>query len=313
MDLPATAELLGQFSEGAGLDLVRLGTTADADEIRDTALTQPLIVAMGLAVAHHLRVAGGVVIAGHSVGEITAAALAGALDPIAAVGFAARRGAEMAGACALSPTGMSAVLGGNIDEVLAAIDRHGLTSANCNAAGQIVAAGSMQGLAALAADAPAGARVRPLAVAGAFHTHFMSTAEDALRQHASTLGTHDLRYPLMSNADGAFVASGADALRRLVRQVTRPVRWDLCQSTMRDIGVTAFIELSPAGALTGMAKRELPGVDLLAIKSPAELENAQQLLSTAAAARTDSAAAAAGSAMVSAGSRAATNHAAMEN
>ncbi len=284
LELPDSADILGELGEAAELDLVRLGTTADADEIKDTAVTQPLIVALGAIAASQLGFDGGspdgTVIAGHSVGELTAAAVAGALTPAAAVAFAARRGAEMAAACALAPTGMSAVLGGDPDEVVAAIESAGLTPANRNGAGQVVAAGALADLARLAEAPPNGARVRPLAVAGAFHTHYMNPAREALAAYAGDLAAADPRHILLSNADGAAVSRGSDLVSRLVEQVTRPVRWDLCLQTLRDLGVTAAIELAPAGTLTGIAKRELPGVELLAVKTPADLDAARRLMSS---------------------------------
>jgi [acyl-carrier-protein] S-malonyltransferase len=280
LELPGVADQLAEFSELAGLDLHRLGTTADAEEIKDTAVTQPLIVALGAVVASRLGLEGDAdrVVAGHSVGELTAAAVSGALTGAQAVAFAARRGAEMAAACALAPTGMSALLGGDPDEVAAGIEAVGLTPANRNGAGQIVAAGALDALEKLAAEPPAGARVRPLQVAGAFHTHFMAPAEQALQSYASELRPADPRPILLSNADGAAVTTGPELVARLVRQVTLPVRWDLCLGTCRDLGVSAVIELAPAGTLTGIAKRELPGVELLAIKSPDDLDKARALV-----------------------------------
>jgi [acyl-carrier-protein] S-malonyltransferase len=278
LELPGAAELMAGFSEVSGLDLVRLGTTADADEIKDTAVTQPLIVALSLLAAAQLELSEGTMVAGHSVGELAAAAMAGSLEPDAAVAFAARRGAEMAAACALTPTGMSAVLGGTLDEVLGVIAQHGLTAANRNGGGQVVAAGSVDGLAALAANPPAGARVRPLPVAGAFHTHYMSPAEDALADFAQNLTARNPTHVLLSNADGAALSTGHGVLGRLVRQVTRAVRWDLCQESMRQLGITALIELPPSGALVGLAKRAMPGVETLAIKSPADLDAARALI-----------------------------------
>ncbi|MDT4980079.1 MAG: [acyl-carrier-protein] S-malonyltransferase, partial [Pseudonocardiales bacterium] len=277
LELPGVAEQLAAFSEASGLDLARLGTTADADEIKDTAVTQPLIVALGVIVADQLGLdaTDERVVAGHSVGELTAAAVAGALTPAVAVAFAARRGAEMAAACALTPTGMSALLGGDPDEVVAGIEAAGLTPANRNGAGQIVAAGALDALEKLAAEPPAGARVRPLAVAGAFHTHFMSPAAAALADYAKGLQVADPRPILLSNADGAAVSSGTELLARLVTQVTQPVRWDLCLKTCADLGISAALELAPAGTLTGIAKRELPGVELLAVKSPDDLAAAR--------------------------------------
>jgi [acyl-carrier-protein] S-malonyltransferase len=284
LELPGASDLIGELGEIAKLDLLRLGTTAEADEIKDTAVTQPLIVALGVLAAPHLGLddasAGASVIAGHSVGELTAAAVATALTPRAAVGFAARRGAEMAAACAITPTGMSALLGGDPDEVAAAIEAVGLTPANRNGAGQIVAAGALDDLAKLAAEPPAGARVRPLPVAGAFHTRYMAPAEAALHEYAATLDIADPHHILLSNSDGASVTTGAELIERLVAQVTRPVRWDLCLRTLRDLGVSAAIELPPAGTLTGIAKRELAGVELLALKTPADLEAARKLVTS---------------------------------
>ena len=290
LELPGVAELLGEWSAATGLDLVRLGTTADAEEIKDTAVTQPLLVALGTIAALQLNLTGARsngagfagdaerVVAGHSVGELTAAALSGALLPADAVALAARRGAEMAAACALAPTGMSALLGGDPDAVVAGIEAAGLTPANRNGAGQIVAAGAVDKLAALADNPPAGARVRPLSVAGAFHTAYMAPAEGELAAYASTLSVSDPRPILLSNADGAAVTTGADLLARLVRQVTRPVRWDLCLATCRDLGVTAVIELAPGGTLAGIAKRELPGVQIVAVKTPDDLDAARTLI-----------------------------------
>jgi [acyl-carrier-protein] S-malonyltransferase len=280
LELAGAREFAGELGEVAGLDLIRLGTTADAEEIKDTAVTQPLIVALGVIAAAELGIEGGSVVAGHSVGELTAAAVAGALTPSAAVAFAARRGAEMAAACALAPSGMSAVLGGVPDEVVAAIEALELTPANRNGAGQIVAAGALSDLAKFAESPPTGARVRPLAVAGAFHTRYMAPAQDALADYARGIQAADPRPILLSNADGTAVADGAELVTRLVEQVTRPVRWDLCLQTMRDLGVSAMIELPPAGTLTGIAKRELPGVELLALKTPADLDAARGLVSS---------------------------------
>ncbi len=284
LELPGVEEQLAEFCEVAGLDLVRLGTTADADEIKDTSVTQPLIVALGLLVAARLGLESDTerVVAGHSVGELTAVSVAGALTPVDAVTFAARRGAEMAAACAVTPTGMSAVLGGDPDEVAAAIEAAGLTPANRNGAGQIVAAGDREALDRLAAEPPAGARtVRALPVAGAFHTKYMAPAEAALTDFVATLKPSDPRPTLLSNADGAPLSTGAEVIARLVRQVTLPVRWDLCLRTCADLGVSMAIELAPAGVLSGIAKRELPGIELLAIKTPQDLEKARAMFGSA--------------------------------
>jgi len=277
LELKGVPEQVAAFSELTGLDLNRLGTTADADEIKDTAVTQPLIVALGLIAASRLEF-GDIVTAGHSIGEVTAAAIAGTLTSDEALSFAARRGAEMAAACSATATSMAAVLGGDPDEVVATLLKAGLTPANRNGAGQIVAAGDAGAIAELVDNPPTGMRVRPLQVAGAFHTSFMDQAERNLRPIAAQLTPVDPLHILLSNADGTALSSGRTVLARLVAQVTRPVRWDLCMNTLRALEVKTAIELPPAGTLMGIAKRELPGVELLAIKSPADLSRAQALL-----------------------------------
>ena len=281
LDDPVARETLARWSASTGLDLERLGTTAEAEEIRDTAVTQPLVVAASLLAFASLtaRVTlPPLIAAGHSVGELAAAAVAGVLDPDAAVALAAVRGREMAAACARVPTGMSAVLGGKPQDVLDRLQELGLDPANRNGAGQVVAAGPVDALDALAAAPPERARVVPLSVAGAFHTRFMAPAEEALGRHASAVTPADPVHTLLSNADGAAVTDGADALRRLVAQVTRPVRWDACQETLRERGVVALIELPPAGTLVGLAKRELRGTPALALTSPDDLDAAVELL-----------------------------------
>jgi [acyl-carrier-protein] S-malonyltransferase len=286
LELPGVPERLAGLSAAVGLDLQRLGTTADAEEIKDTAVTQPLLVALGVIAAEQLGLTEGRddgverVVAGHSVGELTAAAVSGALSPVAAVAFAGRRGAEMAAACALSPTGMSAVLGGDPEDVVAHIEGAGLTPANRNGAGQVVAAGALDALEKLAAEPPAGARIRPLAVAGAFHTHYMAPAAEALGAYTAQLAVADPRPILLSNADGAAVITGGELVQRLVRQVTLPVRWDLCLQSCADLKVSGVVELAPGGVLAGIAKRELPGVDLVALKTPDDLDRARGLLAS---------------------------------
>jgi [acyl-carrier-protein] S-malonyltransferase len=277
------ADRLAHLSTVTELDLRRYGTEADADTIRDTAVAQPLLVAAGLLVGRQLlEGTGGIgsvgVVAGHSVGEITAAALVGALSDDEAMVFVRERGRAMAEAAALVPTSMTAVIGGKADEVLAAIEAQGLTPANNNGSGQIVAAGTTQQLAALAEHPPARARLIPLSVAGAFHTVHMSSASDHLGHLADTLSPHDPATRLLSNADGQVVTAGADVLRRLVGQVASPVRWDLCLQAMADLGVTGLLELTPAGTLTGIAKRNLKGVELLALNTPDQLPEAREFL-----------------------------------
>ena len=282
LELPGVAERLGAASDLIGRDLIRLGTTASADEITDTAVAQPLLVATGIAVAAMLAGQRGDVpadaAAGHSVGELTAGVLAGVLGADDALRLVRVRGEAMAAATAAEPTGMTAVLGGDEETVLAAIAGCGLTPANVNAAGQIVAAGTVAQLEAFAADPPPGARLRPLAVAGAFHTRHMAPAVAALRDATAGLVAKDPAITLLSNADGAAVGSGQEWLERIVAQVAAPVRWDLCMRTMADLGVTAIIELPPAGTLTGLAKRALPGVAVTAIKTPDQLDAVRAMI-----------------------------------
>jgi [acyl-carrier-protein] S-malonyltransferase len=283
LEIPAVRARLEALSEVAGLDLVAHGTTSDAETIKDTAVAQPLIVAAGLASVPALfpdtdPTSLVDVTAGHSVGEITAAAFAGVLADADAMAFVRERGRGMAAASAVTPTGMSAVLGGDPDEVAATLERHGLTAANANGAGQVVAAGTLEQLAALTADPPARARVIPLQVAGAFHTTHMAPAVEALGRQAEGFTTSAPTFAVVSNADGAVVRDGAEVLSRLVNQVSNPVRWDLCMETLADLGVTGLIELPPAGTLVGLAKRGLKGVETLALKTPDDLEAAQRML-----------------------------------
>jgi [acyl-carrier-protein] S-malonyltransferase len=288
LDLPGAESFFRWAGAIADADLLTLGTAGDAEAIKDTAVTQPLVVAMSLFIARELGglpesgapLSRDVVIAGHSVGELTAAALAGVLSVEAAIALTAVRGRAMAAACARTPTGMAAVLGGDPDELPVALDKHGLVAANYNGGGQVVVAGPLEGLAALKAEPPAKARVMPLSVAGAFHTEYMAPAREQLEGLVDGLRPADPSRLLLSNADGAAVDSGAEALSRLVSQVTSPVRFDACLATMRDLGVTAVIELPPAGALAGLAKREWKGADveLLALTSPADLDRARELL-----------------------------------
>lgn len=284
LDLDGVADRLRWWSAVTGLDLIHYGTKADADEIRDTAVAQPLLVASGLVAALALfphpsdayRVVGAA--AGHSVGELTAAAGTGVITAEAAMTIVRERGKAMAAAAAVTQTGMSAVLGGDAETVLAKIAEHGLTAANMNGAGQIVAAGTVEQLAAFAADPPEKARVRPLSVAGAFHTIHMAPAVSRLAELVPGVTVRDPRAPFISNSDGAVLHDGRDVVKRLVTQVSSPVRWDLCMETMKDLGVTGLIEVAPAGTLTGLAKRALPGVETVALKTPDDLEAARALV-----------------------------------
>ncbi len=280
LDLPGARDRLELWSKATGLDLVRLGTTATAEEITDTSVTQPLVVAAALlAFAEIPREAlpADTIVAGHSVGELAAAAVAGVISADDAVRLAALRGAEMARACALEPTGMSAVLGGDEQAVLARLEELGLTPANRNAVGQIVAAGRLDALAELAAAPPEKARVRALPVAGAFHTTFMAPAQDAVTEAISQITPSKPVRVLLSNYDGSPVTSGQDAIEKLAAQVTRPVRWDLCTETVRAAGVSGVAELPPAGTLIGIAKRELKGTANLALKTPEDITKLHEL------------------------------------
>jgi [acyl-carrier-protein] S-malonyltransferase len=288
---PAAVARLRWWSVLAGVDLLHLGTAAGADEIKDTAKTQPLLVAAALLAADALTdrspLAEGTAVAGHSVGELAAAALAGVLTSEAAVALAGVRGREMAAACALEPTGMAAVLGGDEPEVLAAIEAHGLYPANRNGASQIVAAGATEALNKLREQPPAQARVVALPVAGAFHTPYMAPAERTLQALAPGIAAADPSLLLLSNLDGNSVEQGRELIGRLVRQVTAPVRWDACMHTLADLGVTAVIELPPAGTLAGLLKRELRGrgsagdsaaVEIVTLNTPDDLPAARGLL-----------------------------------
>lgn len=282
LTIDSFADRLRWLSAVVGLDLAHYGTGADAETIRDTAIAQPLLVASALAVAHELfpdadyGCGSADIVAGHSVGEIGAAALTGAINPEAAMVFVRERGQAMAAASAVQPTGMSAVIAGKPDEVLAAIEAAGLTPANFNGSGQIVAAGTLEQLQTLADNAPARARVIPLSVAGAFHTVHMGPASQRLELLARSIGTARPVARLLSNRDGAVVESGAEYLDRMVAQVTHPVRWDLCMDTMASLGVTGLLELAPAGTLTGIAKRNLKGVELFNLNTPDQLDDARE-------------------------------------
>ncbi|OFB37204.1 ACP S-malonyltransferase [Mycolicibacterium sp. (ex Dasyatis americana)] len=286
LELPGAADRLTTWSQISGLDLARLGTTATAEEITDTAVTQPLVVAATLLAYEELTKRGvpetaETIVAGHSVGEIAAYAIAGVISADDAVKLAATRGAEMAKACAIEPTGMSAVLGGDEAEVLARLESLDLIPANRNAAGQIVAAGAIAALEKLAEDPPTKARVRQLATAGAFHTRYMASALEGYAAAAESVTTSEPTATLLSNADGQPVASAADAMEKLVSQLTKPVRWDLCTATMRDRFSAAeragIIEFPPAGTLVGIAKRELRGARARPIKAPADLDGLDEL------------------------------------
>jgi [acyl-carrier-protein] S-malonyltransferase len=278
------ADRLDWLSAVSGLDLAEYGSNADAETIRDTAIAQPLLVASGLLAALELfphpadAFAQIGVAAGHSVGELTAAAGVGVLTAEQAMVLVRERGRAMADAAASRPSSMTAILGGDPDAVLAKISEHGLVAANNNGRGQIVVAGTIDQLKALVADPPARARLIELSVAGAFHTDHMAPAVKRLASLARAISTHDPRTRLLSNADGQVVHDGAEVLRRIVGQVASPVRWDLCMNTMADLGVTGLLEMPPAGTLTGIAKRNLKGVEVFALNTPDQLPDAAEFV-----------------------------------
>ncbi|MGO1489037.1 MAG: ACP S-malonyltransferase [Arachnia sp.] len=278
---PAIADQLHWLGATADLDLAHYGTEADSETIRDTAIAQPLLVAAGLIAASALTASGtdvfdmADIVGGHSVGELTAAAGTGVISAEIAMVLVRERGRAMATASAVTPTSMTAIVGGDRDEVLAALERHGLTAANNNGSGQIAAAGTVEQLAALAADPPRRTRLFPLSVAGAFHTHHMQPAVAHLEALTRSVPTVDPRRDLLGNGDGAVVSNGRDMLTRIVAQVANPVRWDLCMETMAARGVTGLLELPPSGTLTGIAKRNLKGVELFSLNTPDQLDAAR--------------------------------------
>jgi len=278
---PFSANLVAGWSERTSLDLRHLGTAADADEIKDTAKAQPLLVLGGLTGAGALFTGDASsisLVAGHSVGEITAAAMTNVINGDDAISLVAARGREMAKAAAGSQSGMSAVLGGDRDEVVKHLLSLGLTPANENGAGQIVAAGSLSALATLAENPPAGSRVRALAVSGAFHTDVMKPAVPVLAEIASKIAASDPQIQILSNKDGALVTSGREVVDRIVGQIAGPVRWDLCMQTMADMGITGVIEMPPAGTLVGLIKRAQPQIETFALKTPDDLDAAREFV-----------------------------------
>ncbi|MBA2698839.1 MAG: acyltransferase domain-containing protein [Nocardioidaceae bacterium] len=275
------ADRLNWLSAVSGLDLADYGTAADAETIRDTAVAQPLLVASSLLAAlalfpHPADAYGRIgAVAGHSVGEIAAASGAGVVTAEQAMVFVRERGRAMAEASARTPTGMTAVLGGDRDDVHTTLERHGLIAANDNGAGQIVAAGTTEQLRALTDDGPEKARLIPLSVAGAFHTEHMQPAVTVLSRLAKAMTTRDTRTRLISNRDGQVIHDGREVITRLVTQVRNPVRWDLCMQSMSDLGVTGILEMPPAGTLVSIAKRQLKGVETFALKTPEQLDDAR--------------------------------------
>ena len=271
-----TKKMVATWSLHIDLDLERLGTTATAEEIKDTANAQPLIVAAGLLGASALGLSKFAVVAGHSVGEITAASVAGVISSAQALELVRQRGIAMAKAASTVETGMAAVLGGDRNEVLKVITDLGLVPANDNGAGQIVAAGALENIDKLIENPPTGARVRSLAVAGAFHTPYMQPAVSHVATFAEQVSINQPKVELLSNKDGVVVADGSDAIKRIVNQIANPVRWDLCMDSLVQLGVTGAIELPPAGTLVGLLKRATPGIETFALKSPEDLAAAKE-------------------------------------
>jgi [acyl-carrier-protein] S-malonyltransferase len=284
LELPSFRESIQAMQDASGVDLIAHGTTSDADTIRDTAIAQPLIVAAGVATmsallnGKTLKEIGVAGISGHSVGEITAAVGAGIFDAQTAIGFVNTRGKAMAKAAALEPTSMAAIIGGEQSEIEIKLTALDLEPANYNGAGQIVAAGQAQKITDLQADPPAGSRVIPLQVAGAFHTRFMQPAVQVLDDYSKGITAMDPELTIWSNQSGQVVSSGDEFIQLMVSQISSPVRWDYCMKSMLDAGVTAIIELAPAGTLVGLAKRGMPGVETLAVKTPENLEQALSLI-----------------------------------
>ena len=275
LELDTFSAQIDELSTASGIDLRLHGTESDDETIKDTAVAQPLLVASAIACAAELGISPAVV-AGHSVGEIAAAQIAGIFTPADAMAFVKVRADGMAAAAAATPTGMSAVVGGQPEDVLAAIEAAGASPANVNGGGQTVAAGSLEALEALAENPPERARVISLAVAGAFHTEFMASATADLSAAASAMEVADPTVSILSNSDGTSVETGREYVDRLVKQVTNPVRWDLCQESLLNTGITGMIELVPGGTLTGIARRAMKGVETFAIKSAADLDGARE-------------------------------------
>ena len=279
LELPIFRAKLEEFSEAISLDLIKHGTLSDEDTIRDTAIAQPLIVSASIATAALLDTTNLSGVAGHSVGEVSAAAIANVLTDTQAMQLVNVRAKAMAHAAASSEvTSMAAVLGGEVETVVARLNELGLSAANYNGAGQIVAAGSKAGIDKLVAEGPQGSKVIPLSVAGAFHTSYMLPAVSELETFTCSLDINNPGINLWSNQNGQLVTDGKKFVDLLVGQVANSVRWDLCMESMVQAGATSVIEVSPAGTLAGLAKRGMPGVEIVALKEPKDLEAAQDLL-----------------------------------
>ena len=282
LDVPGVRDRLATWSSLTGVDLIGHGTTSDEETIKDTAIAQPLIVASALvtgrALLERVSPAAALRCAGHSVGEFAASALAGVISDDDAMTLVALRGKAMAKASAEVPTGMSAVIGAERGELESALSEQGLFAANFNGAGQVVVAGERSALERFAAAPPAGCRVIPLSVAGAFHTSYMASAVQALADAANGVQVSDPELPLYTNRDGSIVPSGRQALEWMVDQVSRPVRWDRCMESFESDGIEGMMELAPAGALVGLAKRAMKGIPTVAINAPEDLDHAVSMV-----------------------------------
>jgi [acyl-carrier-protein] S-malonyltransferase len=273
--------LIKQFSEICETNLLKLGTTADQSEVTATNNAQTLLASLAFLSADKLNWEKfqRIIFSGHSVGELSASCLAGFYSMQDAMQLVSVRGKAMAEAATSSQiTGMSAVLGGKKEEVIKHIQKYNLVSANVNSEGQIIASGLLTDLERLAENPPDSTKVRRLDVAGAFHSEFMKPAEAKLAQKFNQINLNEPGFRYISNKDGSVVTKSSDLKNRLVSQISSPVRWDMCQATMKDLGVTGMLELAPGGVLTGIAKREMPGVELFAIKSPGDITAAQDFI-----------------------------------
>jgi [acyl-carrier-protein] S-malonyltransferase len=269
---------LESVSERIDIDLVQHGTVSDAETIRSTEIAQPLIVAAGILAWDQLRErlvlrdTDRIAFAGHSVGEITAAYASGVFDADTAIQFVSTRARAMQRCAEATPTGMAAVLGGDPQEVVSHLEKLDLAPANYNGGGQIVAAGTLNDLERLKENPPEKARVMPLRVAGAFHTHFMEPARDDLAGLRQEFVAHTPGADLYTNRDGTKISSGDEFVDSLISQIANPVRWDKCMESFVADDAHGLVELAPAGALTGLAKRGMRGVPSNKLDSPNDLE-----------------------------------------
>ena len=269
---PHAVDLLRSWSRTADVDLVHLGTKAGTEEIARTENAQPLLVAQALLLRDLLPLTTTRwIMAGHSVGELAAAAFAGALAPEDAVSLARARGMAMAQACSLAPTTMAAVIGGTPESIVSRLHEIGLTAANYNGAGQVVAAGLIENVNRLKQDPPKGTKVHQLSVAGAFHTSYMKPARAEFERAADRIRFHDVTHPLLSNLDGRLVTNGVEIRERLIAQLTVPVRWDLCLTTLGTFSPELVVAAPPGRVMTGLMTRRFPDLRTLCVQTPKDL------------------------------------------